>query len=256
MLFFCSVFATESFSNKARYAILIPMNDESIQLLEILKDKKQRVINGVHYIEGRIDGSSVVFANAGLGKTNISLITARLIRDYHPQFIFLAGSAGGINSALDKQSIVIGKRIIDADLGMLTDQGPYYLSEEYFTTPQKNNAPIPKEYAADPLILNAVYSVIKHKSQDNIIIGSIATSDILPNTAEQTKLLKINQIDAVEMEGAAFMQACWLFDTRCLVVRGISNAVDDIITKEDTMHAGANAVGVVQNVMDYLTRNQ
>ena len=31
------------------------------------------------------------------------------------------------------------------------------------------------------------------------------------------------QIDAVDMESAALMKACWIFDKKCLVVVGISN---------------------------------
>lgn len=35
-----------------RYAIIVPMHDESIMLLEDMDLKKERTIDGVHYIDG------------------------------------------------------------------------------------------------------------------------------------------------------------------------------------------------------------
>lgn len=241
--------------SKVEYAILIPMLDESTQLIQDLKHKIYVNIDGIHYIKGSLMGNSVVFANTGLGKTNMSLIAARLIHDFHPHFIFLAGSAGSINPALNKKSIVVGTRVMDADLGTLTAQGAFYPNENYFSTPQKNNSPIPKEYISDSLITKAAQSSLDQMPQNQVIFGAVATSDILPNTTEQTTLLKYNKIDAVEMEGASFMQVCWFFDVSCLVVRGISNNVDEEITEEDTIQAGANAAKFVQYVINYLAQH-
>lgn len=252
VLLFHSGYAQEVRSHVARYAILVPMNDESVQLLDGLDEKHYKVVDGVHYVEGRLNGAAVVFANTGLGKTNATAITARLIHDYHPEFIFLAGSAGSINAHIEKHSIVIGERIIDADLGTLTEQGPSYPLEEYFTTPQKNNALIPKSYAPNRELADAAQKLVEENTSNKLLFGSIATSDVLPNVGVQAELLKKNKIDAVEMEGSSFMQTCWLFDTKCIVVRGISNDADEQITKEDTVRAGNEATGFVEKIIGVL----
>lgn len=234
-----------------RYAVLVPMQDESLGLLARIKDKKNKVIDGVHYIEGTFNKEAIVFAYTGLGKADVSVITARLIQDYHPAFIFLSGSAGNINPLLSHHSVVVGARLIDADLGTLSEKGPTYPYEEYFSTPQKGNARIPKSYSPSSKLLG-VAQLVKKSSSKKIVLGSIATSDVLPNSRSQTKLLLLNKIDAVEMEGASFMQACWLFDKECIVVRGLSNNVDQLITKKDTIQAGDNAGYVVLEMIKVL----
>lgn len=163
----------------------------------------------------------------------------------------MAGSAGSINPSLNNQTVVIGSRIIDADLGTLTPQGSYFPLEEYFTTPQKN-MPIPKFYSPGEQLLNTAKIFVNSSVKNRITLGAIATSDILPNQTKQISLLKQNGIDVVEMEGASFMQACWLFNANCLVIRGISNHVDEEITKEDTMRAGNNAVLLVEKIIHRL----
>lgn len=243
--------AQSNSKNIVRYAIIVPMYDESRMLLEDIKLKKERTIDGVHYIEGTLKNKRVVFANGGLGKANITAITARLIHDYHPECIFLAGSAGSVNPSLNNQTVVIGSRIIDADLGTLTPQGSYFPLEEYFTTPQKN-MPIPKFYSPAEPLLNTAKIFVDSRAKNRIVLGSIATSDVLPNQSEQISLLKKNGIDVVEMEGASFMQTCWLFNVNCMVIRGISNNVDEEITKEDTMRAGNNAALLVEKIIHIL----
>lgn len=248
---FNTAIAQNNFQSTVRYAIIVPMHDESIMLLNDMNHKSEKTIDGVHYIEGAIKNKAVIFANAGLGKANISAITARLIHDYHPEFIFLAGSAGSINPALNNQAVIIGSRIIDADLGTLTAQGPYFPNEEYFVTPQKN-MPIPKSYSPTEQLLHTAQRFVDSTSQDKILLGAIATSDVLPNQTEQINLLKLNGIDVVEMEGSSFMQTCWLFNANCMVIRGVSNNADEEITQEDTIRAGNNAALLVEKIVDAL----
>lgn len=239
-------------SNKnIKYAIVVPMQDESIMLLSKIHHKKKRLIDGMRYTEGTLKEKAVVFANTGLGKTNVSAVTARLIHDYHPEFIVLAGSSGSINSNLSKNSVIIGARVIDADLGTLTTNGPYFPNEEYFTTAQKN-MPIPKSYVPAETLINAAKTFVGSSSKNKVLMGSIATTDVLPNQTGQVNLLKLNRIDVVEMEGASFMQTCWLFNTKCLVVRGVSNDANEGITKKDTIQAGNNAAHLVVNIIDVL----
>ena len=237
--------------NSIRFAIIIPMMDESIGLLQALEKKQSKTIDNMHYIEGILKGKKVVFTYAGLGKTNVSAITARLIHDYHPEFIFLSGSAGSINPRLNNHTVIIGSRLIDADLGTMTPQGSYFPLPEYFFTAQKNKS-IPKSYVPQTRLLNAAKQFVGSTSTCKIILGAIATSDILPNSAEQITLLKSNGIDGVEMEGTAFMQTCWLFNANCIVIRGVSNNADEKITKSDTIHAANNAVYLVENMLSVL----
>jgi adenosylhomocysteine nucleosidase len=252
-LFLNVAYSHDRTGHTIQYAVLVPMHDESMQLLEDIQNKQDKVIDGVLYTEGTLNGIPIVFANTGLGKTNVSLITARLIHDYHPKFLFLAGSSGTINPNIENYPVVVGERVMDADLGTLTAQGTTFPSDEYFTTPQKDDLPIPQSYAPDAQLMTAAQFIIE-KSLAKAVLGSIATSDVLPNPAGQTELLKRNKIDVVEMEGASFMQACWLFNKQCLVVRGVSNHVDEEITKEGTIRAGTDATRFVALLIEVLER--
>lgn len=233
-----------------RYGIIIPMTDESKLMLEHLHHKTYKVKQGIHYIEGRIDNKPIVFVHSGLGKANISAITARLIADYHPQVVFLSGSSGNINPHLNNKSVVIGASVMDADLGTLTAKGPYFPNEAYFSSPQ-NNSQLLKYYPPVKPLLSVATKVVANKKL-NTVLGSIATSDVLPNLSQQTALLKRNHMDVVDMESASFMQICWLFQTKCLVVRGVSNDADEEITQQGTIEAGNNAALVVEALLKQL----
>jgi len=90
------------------------------------------------------------------------------------------------------------------------------------------------------------------KIKPSIRLGIIATTDSLPNPKKQIDLLMMNKVNVVEMEGAAVMQTCWLFNTSCIVVRGVSNNANTSITSSDIELAANNAAKIVVDLIQHL----
>lgn len=223
--------------------VIIPIQDESLLLQKSIMNNKVITISGIKYNVGKINNASVVFVNSGLGKINSAVITTRLIADFHPDLILMSGSSGNINPSLKKGDIVIGKEVINADFGTLTSSGTQFQYSEYLLNPQKNTL-LPLKFNLDNKLLKIAYHLPK-KNLPNIYFGKIATSDALPNQSLQIKTLQEGRFDVVEMEGAPFMQACWLFNTPCMIIRGVSNDPKESITKPDIILAADNAAKVL-----------
>ncbi len=228
--------------------IIIPMHEESSLLQKSITEKNNISIAGINYVVGKIQNKKVVFVISGLGKVNSAMIATRLIRDFKPDLVLLSGSSGNINPALKKGDVVIGEKVANVDLGELTPNGIQFQAKRYLRNPNTNTL-LPLEFNLDPRWVKWVSEL--PNNQPKVILGNIATSDALPNLEPQIQLLKKLKFDAIEMEGASVMQACWMFKTSCIIIRGISNNANEYgsITDQDTALAGDNAAKVLMEII-------
>lgn len=227
--------------------IIIPLEDESIFLHKNIYQSESISIGGVNYYLGKISDKDIVFVNSGLGKVNSSVIAARLIGDFHPTLLLLSGTSGSLNHHLKVGEVIIGKSVMDADLGMLTANGIQFPYNPYLYNPQKKST-LPLLFQLESSLKRMLTELIDTHWQ-NTLLGKIATSDALPNQQEQIKLLQEAEFDIIEMEGSAVMQTCWLLNTACVVVRGVSNKVGDIIMQQNIQFAADNANKIVISII-------
>jgi adenosylhomocysteine nucleosidase len=230
------------------YGVLAPMASESSSIERTMTAKHVKTIDNVKYHLGKIGNKNIVLVNSGIGLINAAAISARLIKDFHPVEIILSGSAGSINSNLKIGDVIIAKQVFNADYGKLTPKGP---------TLEIADNPNPQDNRQIPLLFDANFNLQKIMStvpisvNYHVVLGIVADSDNLPNSASQIALLKANRVDAIAMEGAALAQTCWLFHTKCLIIRGVSNVAGEKITDEGTVLAAKNAslmaINVIQN---------
>ena len=197
-----------------------------------MKHKKIIKINDFKYLQGQINKQHVVLAQSGMGIANISLTTSRMIQDMKPKQLYLLGSSGAMSPDMKKGMVVLGKKVTNVDFGQLTEKGMVFPFKNLMKNPQNNKQQL--------LTFNASISINKQLSQ-NIYWGHIATSEMLPNSPEQSLLLKKSGYDVVEMEGAGFMQMCWFYEKPCLVIRGVSNNTAEAITMKDVRMAAEAA---------------
>lgn len=241
-LFFllCSINFTHAHSteNFPKVAIVIPMKNESAYLRTQLTNKKEIVINNSHFIQGKIADREVIFCQTGVGKINAAIATTDLIYHFHPDIILMSGSSGNLNAKIHPGDTVIGTELVNADLGMLTSNGPSiskYVAFNCFFDKQVG-AVLKLRPALNKFLKNIQFS----KDLPKVYFGRIATSDIDPNPHAQAVLLRDIKVDLVDMEGAAFMQACFVYNTPCVVIRGAGDFIDPD-TKHTDKYAGTSA---------------
>lgn len=243
---FCSV-ATLASEVHPIYGIIIPLPLESSYLQNHIEHKKDLTIAGITYHLGTIKNKNIVFVNAGLGKVNSAIISTRLVRDFHPDEIFMSGSSGSINSKLKKLDVLIGKQVVNVDLGVLTKNGLQFKFSRGLMNPQSHTQ-LPLTFQLNDQ-LDKTISQINKLHLINVKFGKIATSDALPNQPAQVALLQDSNFDVVEMEGASLMQVCWLFKTPCVVIRGVSNNMSEAITTEDVKTSADKAAKVLITIL-------
>lgn len=256
LLFFYPLLTCAAGSSKAKstrstlIGIIVPMEEESELLIKNIRQHKKLTIDGVKYEVGKLADRDIVFVNSGIGKVNSAVVTSRLIRDFHPGVILLSGSAGNLNSRLKEGEVVVGRHVVDVDMGELTSTGTRFKYKQCLDNPQTGTTQ-PLIIELDKKLIDVV-SQLPNNHLPKIIAGKIATSDALPNQTQQVSLLRNAKFDVVEMEGASFMQVCWFFDTPCVVIRGVSNNVEDKITHQDIVIAADNAAKVTMQLIKHM----
>ncbi len=216
-------------------AILGAFDEEVIILQGQLAGKKEYKIKGIRFATGKLNNRNVVIAWTGTGKVNAAMTTTLVIEHFRPSEIIFAGIAGGINPQLSPGDIVIARKTVQHDLGILRPTG---LENQGGISPV-DGIKNPVFYPADERLLKLAESAAQNASFEKmkttegerppkIIEGIIATGDVFVASPAKCRELRKNlNADAVEMEGAAVAQVCYLQNVPCIVIRSITDKADE-----------------------------
>lgn len=211
--------------------ILGAFGEEIKFLLTQVQQKKETVIQQVHFTEGLLQGKKVVIAQTGIGKVNAAITTTLMLEHFQPHEIIFTGIAGGVNAALQPGDLVIGTRVAYHDYGAIVPdsiirkptRNPFTLTEN------------PLYFICDSILVsrarligNTISLEKIHRSTGDqapqIITGTIVTGDVFVSSDKAAKdLVQQLQADATEMEGAAVAQVCWQQKTPFIVIRSMSD---------------------------------
>lgn len=206
--------------DKIDFAVICALDSEITEILNTLDTyNKKRKYNLLIY-EGKLSNKNIVIAKSGIGKIAAARTTQFLISTYNPACLINMGSAGSINSNLDYGDIVISSSCvqIDADCSAFgTTLGKFQDEDEMYTYADSNL--IQKSKKIMEKLLDNKYSVK---------LGIIATSDTFIVDNEYKKFIhKIFNADCVEMEGVAVANVCKECSIPFVVIRGISDKLND-----------------------------
>jgi adenosylhomocysteine nucleosidase len=232
-------------------AILGAFPPELILLQSQLLQKKDTVLQHIHFTEGMLNGRRVVLAQTGIGKVNAAITTTLILENFQPREVIFTGIAGGINPALSPGDLVIGTQTAYHDYGTITPDSMKRRATRNPFTMQEN----PEFFICDSALVKAAMAAGKTLSLEKIagksgnrtpqiITGIIVTGDVFISSLAATQNLRSRlQADATEMEGAAVAQVCWQQKTPFIVIRSLS---DD---------AGNNASMDVRSFYEIAARN-
>jgi adenosylhomocysteine nucleosidase len=200
-------------------------------LLTQVQQKKESVLQGIHFTEGILNGRKVVVAQTGIGKVNAAVTTTLLVEHFEPQEIIFTGIAGGINPKLAPGDLVIGTKVAHHDFGTLTPDSMLRRPTRNPATMQEN----PLYFTSDSSLVRLAVATGKkiklepfvHEGKQQvptIITGTIVTGDVFVSSSGATQQLrqKMNA-DATEMEGAAVAQVCWQQQVPFVIIRSVSD---------------------------------
>lgn len=213
---------------------------EIVLLQDQMKNKKDTLIQHLHFISGILNGKAVVLAQTGIGKVNAAITTTLMIEHFKPGLIIFSGIAGGIDTMLSPGDIVIGTQVAYHDYGTLTDTGMAYGPTRNAVNGQLN----PVSFLCDSnLVKKAItatskLTLEKVNREEGAVMplikkGIIVTADVFVSGETVTRRLR-NQLHAAatEMEGAAIAQTCYQQNIPFLIIRSLSDKANNKAKKD------------------------
>ena len=198
-----------------KIVIIAAMEEEVNEIKRIMNNIKEKNIYELIVLEGTIQNKECVLIKCGVGKVNAARTTQILIDNYDIEYVINVGSAGAASNDLNIGDIVIGDTLIQHDF----DITAFGHKKGYISN-------IGDNIKSDLVLIEKFEKIINNISNKeyNIKIGTIASGDIFCNDINMKE--KINtkfNADAIEMEGAAIAQVCYLDKIPFIVIRSISD---------------------------------
>lgn len=199
-----------------KIGIIAAMQEEMKAIKEIMENTRKNTIYELEFIEGKINNKACVLVQCGVGKVNSSRVTQIMIDNYEIEYLINVGSAATANQDLQIGDIVIGKTLVQHDF----DITAFGHKKGYISN-------VGEEISSDIQLINKFEKEISNlnSSKYTVKIGTIASGDIF--CTEEWMKQKINSkfnADAIEMEGAAIAQVCYLDKIPFIVIRSISDS--------------------------------
>lgn len=197
-----------------RIAIIGAMDEEVAILKENFLDAKEETSANCEFTLGKIHGHEVIVLKSGIGKVNAALATAIAMERYRPEVLMNTGSAGGLNQELSVGDLVISSEVRHHDVDATA------FGYEYGQVPQMPPAFIADENLAD-LALQCALDIPDVKA----VKGLIATGDSFMSDPRRVKRVSeiFQDVQAVEMEGAAIAQVAYQYDVPFVIIRSLSD---------------------------------
>jgi adenosylhomocysteine nucleosidase len=199
-----------------------------------LQGSREVPVRGYVFRVGTLNGRQVVVGHTAAGKVNAAIVATVLIGHFNPSALFFSGTAGAIDQALRPGDVVIGTGVVQHDVGMVTAgtiqrrgvRNSITLEIDPLIVPAPETLLAAARQAVPGLTLTPIESP-EGKRTPRIVEGVIVTGDVfMSDIARRDEIRSSLGGSAVEMEGAAMVQACRQFSVPCLVVRSITDRAD------------------------------
>jgi 5'-methylthioadenosine/S-adenosylhomocysteine nucleosidase len=169
----------------------------------------------------------VNIVEVGKGNINAAIETVLAIGHFNPNIVLFVGVAGGIKEDIHKGDVVVATEAIGYESG---NAGKTFTSS-------------PEVYRSDIRLIKIAIAEAKKrdwlnrlnlKSPENepkVLIGPIAAGEKLITSRDNSLYNSIRNnyraVMAVDMEGCGFLNAAYACQVPALIVRGISDLIDD-----------------------------
>jgi adenosylhomocysteine nucleosidase len=210
-----------------RIAIVGAMPEEIRLLLDRLEKPKQVKHGGVLFYLGKLKGKEVVILKSGIGKVNASYTSTVLFEKFKISHVIFTGVAGGLHPDSYPGDLVISEAVFHHDYARELENNYEVRATRNLENTQNN----PLFFKSDSLLLGLAKKATRKISfsdvnnrNPKVFVGNIATGDsFISNHAKAKWLYENFDALAVEMEGAALAQICFIKNVPFLIIRSCSD---------------------------------
>jgi adenosylhomocysteine nucleosidase len=229
------------------FGIIGAMAEEIVHLKQRAGAVETKVIAGMEFNIGCLNGKRIVLVISGIGKVNAAVCAQILIDRFNADAVINTGIAGSMHENVHLGDVVVSTDLVhhDFDTRMFDNDPKGFI-------PRLNK----RFFEADPVLRDLAYeggqkALNEHKCHK----GRIASGDqFVSDPAVKREIADIFEPLAVEMEGAAIAHTCYLNKVPFVVIRSVSDNSDgDADTYESYAGVAAkNSADIVwQIVEDY-----
>ena len=193
--------------------IIGALDIELERLIDAMQEPVHREISGVPFTCGKLLGTDVVIARAGVGKVNAAVCAQAMALIYEPELILNSGVSGALSPELHVGDVVIGTDVVqhDVDTTAMGDEPGFVSTVDRLSFPLDNFASTAIAAAAEELGIRAVR-------------GRIASGDqFVASTERKEEIVRLFSAVTCEMEAGAIAHVCFLNRIPCAVIRSISD---------------------------------
>ncbi len=198
------------------------MPSEFEQIAALLADVHVTEMNGWSFTNGRIGDKEIVLFKSGIGKVNAAIGTTLLVETFHPDCIISTGCAGGADTTMQVQDVVVSTELSYHDVycGNLDGKGELVYGQMQG---------LPPRFKADERLVSAALSIgnAPHDGAPlpTIHAGLIVTGDWFVDSKDKMRHIAdlFPEAKAVDMESAAIAHTCYLYHVPFLSFRVISD---------------------------------
>ncbi|MBP3410674.1 MAG: 5'-methylthioadenosine/adenosylhomocysteine nucleosidase [Clostridia bacterium] len=195
--------------------ILCALEQEIELLLQNVENPETHKKCGYDYVIGTLRGKRVILCKCGIGKVNAAVCCQTMLLTWPVKLVINSGVAGALREPLEIGDICVATDLVQHDVDTTAVGDPVgfvsTVNQTYFRC---------AEWAVSG-ILNAA------KSFDGVraLPGRIASGDqFVHEQAVKDRIVRLFDASAVEMEGGAISQVCFINGVDCAVIRAISDS--------------------------------
>lgn len=195
--------------------ILCALDRELEELLAELEQPEHHKKCGYDYVLGQLRGKQVILCRCGVGKVNAAVCAQTMLLTWPVRLVINSGVAGALREPLEVGDICVATDLVqhDVDTSAVGDPVGFVstVDQIYFRC---------AEWAVDG-ILRAARSIEGVRA----LPGRIASGDqFVHEQAVKDRIVRLFDASAVEMEGGAIAQVCFINGVDCAVIRAISDS--------------------------------
>lgn len=200
--------------------IICAMQIEADGILALCDELEQVEKCGMIFTRGKLHGKDLVVVVCGVGKVNAALCAALLIDDYRPDLVMNSGVAGAVSPVVSIGDLVVGTKAVEHDMNTTP------LGDRQGEVSFPNGKVMYFECAKGASrVLEQVCSELPGTKTAS---GVIASGDIF--ISDRSQRLRLNDrfgAIACEMEGAAIGHVCYCYRTPYVILRAVSDDLDE-----------------------------
>ncbi len=209
---------------KKPIGIIGAMASEVEALLAAMKGTKVEEVAGLAFHSGTLEGVQCVVAECGPGKVNAAACAQIMVLKYNPRLVINVGIAGGVGPKVHIGDLVVAAACVQHDFDTTAMGDPLgTLFIRHTGKDTENIVLLPCCEKVAQVLLEEARSIY-----GGAHFGVICTGDTFVADPEKNRFLdETFQAQAVEMEGGAIAQVCYMNGVRCAVLRAISDGAND-----------------------------